>query len=667
MSLTIPNQILHYTASSPGYPPHAIRVGNFAFSDAGNNPTGAWGTFRGGLNPQAFQSSVSGITGFEDQTYVVYIHKDSINNCFGPSCYLITDAKDIPNADQEYVGASPPYKPWYNLIKFTQYFSGYTGSGISPQIGLYTDGLVTDINISRAKLVTTFKWYADQLITDDANSYLGGTAGNRVVVNKFYPPIIANTASRIFDSSFIPSTPMVPGAQLTGKIYNLAGLTHGNIGSSNELLGDWDFEGGYFVTSGGGLLAFEIPSDTGFCMSSGLEPTNWTLNMYVMATNHGTNYNNFFVKSGGQPDTSTMYWGLGYRNTGSNTKLTMSWNRQDGVNSRQDYTLDSATISLNTWYFISVVRTNNSDWKTYINGKWIHTNNPSPANFAGPFTNISQATASVLYHLNSATENAYKNFQYFSYYPVNYGDDAIRENFLRYALNSKIRNSNIKIALDTGTKTSTPGATQWTDISGNDLHGTNAFFTWQGHKPTYTAKQITITHKSVINNFFTAPFCLSLWVRFGNISTDSAIFSKGRNTIELGSLLISFDFRATDDGTSGRWTYTTPSSPTSNRWYNIFVTGLNLATVNVYIFSHNGSNQDLVSGQLLENNPGNPTADDTSNIVIGETNNNVEIASVIYWNTRFSQALCNDFFAIQKGRFGEDSNENRIADLGSCT
>jgi hypothetical protein len=171
----------------------------------------------------------------------------------------------------------------------------------------------------------------------------------------------------------------------------------------------------------------------------------------------------------------------------------------------------------------------------------------------------------------------------------------------------------------------------------------------------------------VINNFFTAPFCLSLWVRFGNISTDSAIFSKGRNTIELGTSLISVDFRATDDGTSGRWTYTTPSSPTSNRWYNIFVTGLNLATVNVYIFSHNGANQDLVSGQLSEITAGNSATDDTSNIIIGEVDNNVEIASVIYWNTRFSQALCNDFFAIQKGRFGKDSNENRIADLGSCT
>lgn len=666
MSKTIPNQILHYTASAAGYPRQAIRVGNFAFSDAGNNPSGAWGIFRAGLNPKAFTADEDGVVGFEQQTYVVYIQK---TNCVGPACYLINNTKDIPNTSDDYVGYSPPYKPWYNLIKFTQYYTGFTGSFIGNLIGTYSVGLNTDLNSSNATLNTTFKWYADQLGSiSDPSDYLGGTAGNRIVVNKFYPPIIANTASRIFDSSFIPSTPMVPGVQLSGKIYNLAGLTHGNIGS-NELLGNWDFEGGWIATSGGGLLAFEIPSDTGFCMSSGLEPTSWTLNMYVRATNHSTNYNNFFVKSGGQPDTSTMYWGLGYRNTGSNTKLTMSWNRQDGVSDRQDYTLDSATISLNTWYFISVVRNNNSDWKTYINGKWVHTNNPSllptpiPSNFASSFTNISQATASVLYHLNNSDENGYKNFQYFSYYPVNYGDDAIRENFLRYALNSKIRNSNIKIALDTGTKVSTTGVTQWTDISGNELHAIRgAGINWGGYKPRYTLYSLTITHKTTIDNFFINPFCLSIWVNFVDKTVDSLIFVKGANSIELDNGTI---FVQLQDTSAGVRSFT--SSPVeNNRWYNIFVTGLNVNNANVYIFSHDGSNEVIDSDSL--SGPSINLVDDINNIVLGDTSTvNVKVASLIYWNSRFSQALCNDFFAIQKGRFGYDSNENRIADFGICT
>jgi hypothetical protein len=681
MSKTIPNQILHYTASSIGYPPQAIRVGNFALSDAGNNPTGAWGTFRGGVNPPAFTTDQGGSTGFEKQTYTVYIYRpNSGANCFGPSAYLIGNGKQIPNSTDPYPGDPDPVNPWYNLIKFTQYIVGSVSGSITSQIGYYDEVLDSSYSNSNTKLLKTFQWYSDQLVTGDANSYLGGTAGNRVVVNKFYPPIIANTASRIFDSSYIPSFPTILlGSNLSvspaNKIFNLAGLTHASM-ALQEMGINWDFEGGFIKTvdplglGTTGTMSFTIPMDAGFQLAGIGEPNFWTLNMYVMVTNANNDYTNWFISSRNTSPANTgnidAFWGLGYRNFSGTTKLT--YTHCSGGAGREDTEINPGTMSHNRWYFISVVRQKNSDYKFYFNGKFLSSRTPSTDSTwdtVNPST-----TAAVLFSSNSdiATarqENAYKNFQYLSYYPGNYGDDDIRENFLRYALNSKIRNSNIKIALDTGTKASHQGSTEWIDISGNDLHGTTGTFNWQGHKPGYTRKQVTITHQSIINNFFTSPFCLSLWVRFGNAGTNSGIFSKGRNTIGLGSSLISVDFRKQDNGLSGKWVFTS-TTVSSNKWYNIFVTGLNLSVADVYIFSHSGSTQELISGSLTEASSGDPTVDDTSNILVGDPNENIDIASVIYWNSRFSEKLCNDFFAIQKGRFGYDSNENRIAPIGEC-
>ena len=432
---------------------------------------------------------------------------------------------------------------------------------------------------SKTKLQKTFQWYADQLVTGDANSYLGGTAGNRVVVNKFYPPIIANTASRIFDSSYIPSFPTILlGSNLSvntnNKIFNLAGLTHASM-VSQEMQVNWDFEGGFIKTlDGGGLngtMSFTIPMDAGFQLAGTGEPNFWTLNMYVMVTDAGADYTNWFISSRNTSPAYTgnigAFWGLGYGDFNGTTKLT--YTHCSGGNGREDTEIVPGTMSHDRWYFISVVRQKNSDYKFYFNGKFLSSRTPS-IDPSWDTTNPS-TTAAVLFSSNSAIatarqENAYKNFQYLSYYPVNYGDDAIRENFLRYALNSKIRNSNIKIALDTGTKASHQGATQWIDISGNDLHGATSSFSWQGHKPSYTNKNFQITHQSIINNFFTAPFCLSLWVRFANAATNSAIFSKGRNTIELLNSTIMVTF---EDGSEGIWTYES-AAVVSNRWYNIF-------------------------------------------------------------------------------------------------
>ena len=650
MSFTIPNQILHYTASSPGYPAHAIRVGNFALSDAGNAPTGSYGEFRGGLNPYAFTTTTGGQSGFEKQTYAVYIdYNDPVDGCrYGPACHLIDGSVIIPASDNQYPGVPGPYEPWYSLVKFTQYIAGSVSGGITSTIGYYEGGLSTTFN---AGIVgQTLRWYSDQVGFNDPNLYIGGTAGNRVVVNKFYPPIIVNTASRIFDASYVPSVPWCETEQIIGKVYNLAGLTHGVI-PANEAFMHWDFEGGNINTSGGGDTLFNIPSDNGFLMSGGQQPTSWTVNIYVTATSSQTDYKNFFLWSGVTPvnGSSEPFWGLGL----NGTQLTQTFN-VDG-NLRQDYKLDTATISLNTWYYISVVRTT-SNYKTYINGKLQHTNSDS-FNWAN-FSNLSLGTVSVLRHLDNAGINADKHFQFFSYYPVEYSAAAIKENFLRYALNSKIRNENILLALDTGSKASHTGASKWTDISGNDLHGVTASFDWQDHKPLYTSKNFKITHNSALNNIFREPFCLSMWVYVVNAGIPSLIFRKGDFDINLASSRFSFVFSGT--GTSTLNT----EIITGGKWYNIFITGVNPTNPDVYIFSHTGTTEDEIIGALS----GNYIAgSNTSDIDVSDPNGNIWIASVVFWNSRFSKALCNDWFAIQKGRFGLDSRGNRISQDLECT
>ncbi|NBP55306.1 hypothetical protein EBU71_01975 [bacterium] len=657
MSFTIPNQILHYTASSPGYPAHAIRVGNFALSDAGNAPIGDYGEFRGGLNPIAFKTSVDGQPGFEKQTYAVYIHYDDpVDGCrYGPACHLIDDTVITPSSDNQYPGFAPPYDPWYSLVKFTQYIAGSVSGGITSTIGYYGEGLSTTFN---ANLVgRTLRWYRDQVGNNDPNLYIGGTAGNRIVVNKFYPPIIVNTASRIFDASYVPSVPWCETEQVTGKVYNISGLTHGVI-PANEAFIHWDFEGGNINTNGGGDTLFNIPSDNGFLMSGNQQPASWTVNIYVKSTSHQNDYKNFFLWSGVTPINnlgSNPFWGLGLRQnpTSGGTQLTQTIN-VDG-NSRADYELQTATISLDTWYYISVVRTA-SNYKTYINGKLQHTNNVSPS--WNSWVNVSLGTVSVLRHQDNAGINADKYFQFFSYYPVEYSAADIRENFLRYSLNSKIRNGNILLALDTGSKASHTGSTRWTDISGNDLHGVTASFGWQGHKPLYTSENFKITHNSALNNIFLEPFCLSMWVYVKNKSTNSNIFRKGDFTISLFSDVFSFAF--INNGTSTLNT----SSIENNRWYNIFITGNTPSGSNVYVFHHDGANQVLVTGTLTT---GYTPTQNLSDIDVSDANGNIDTASVVFWNSRFSQALCNDWFAIQKGRFGLDSRGNRISQVFVCT
>ncbi len=102
------------------------------------------------------------------------------------------------------------------------------------------------------------------------------------------------------------------------------------------------------------------------------------------------------------------------------------------------------------------------------------------------------------------------------------------------------------------------------------------------------------------------------------------------------------------------------------KWYNLFVTGTSLIDIQFYIFSHNGATQEVQTATLTGTGINDPTVGNNDNIVFNDNGDYCRIASIIYWNSRFSQTLCNDFFAIQKGRFGYDSNEDRIAEIGEC-
>ena len=531
-------------------------------------------------------------------------------------------------------------------MKFTQYIVGSVSGGITSQIGYYGENLSTTLASSINEVRTAFKWYMDQRSTGDFNNYPGGTYGNRVVVNKFYPPLEFEYYNKVIDTSYTPCC--IPVNSTTWYLKDLVGTYTSSVCLYNY---EWDYEGGHI---------YRLCNDPGFTFSThtgfDLSATNWSMELYVNPRSLHNDSLGFFVACG--PDrTQAPFFGFGGRDGGVNPD-------EFFVNLNGTiYVIAGITPEASRWYWFTLKKIgSNNELEIYVNGKYVYTVDLSVQN---PFTSLETQPIKLLTGDNSSSVLA---LQFFGFISGPLTTDEIKSRFLKYALNTKIKISSIsidhklKLALDTGTKASHQGTSQWIDISGNELHGATASFSWQGYKPSYTNANFQITHQSIINNFFTSPFCLSLWVRFGNAGTNSGIFSKGRNTIELLNSNIMVIFQ---DGTAGIWTYES-AALVSNRWYNIFVTGLNLSVADVYIFSHSGSTQQLISGSLTEASPGNPTVDDTSNILVGDPGPNVDIASVIYWNSRFSQTLCNDFFAIQKGRFGYDSNEDRIAEIGEC-
>jgi hypothetical protein len=643
-SRSIPNQILHYTASSANYPSHAIRVGNFAISDAGNAPTGSYGEFLGGLNPYAFTTSeASRIADFEKQTYTVYMQK---NQCAGPACYLINDQKIVPNPGTDYPGGiTPPQKPWYNLLKFTQYVVGSQSGSITSQIGYYGEGTSNVLSNSIAALRTTFQWYMDQRSTGDPNNYPGGTYGNRVVVNKFYPPLDFVYYDKLVDTSYTPCC--IPIDDTTWYLKDLRGNYTSSVCSYDY---EWDYEGG-FIHRQLDDPGFAFSAHTGFDLSV----TDWTMELYVNPKNLHNDPGGFFVMCGAD-STQAPFFGFGAKDAAPNDEFFVNLN---GTR----YVIGGIIPDASRWYWFTLKKIGaNDDLEIYVNGKYIYTVDLTP----NPFPNLGNVSINLL---GSDGSDSTLALQFFGFESGTVTPDEIKSRFLKYALNTKIKISPIsadhklKLALDTGTKASHRALYQWLDISGNDLHGyaTSSYFDWanQGYKPGSTTTNFGITHSAALNNMFVNPFMLSIWVKFIQTGFDSNIFKKGRNEITMlnsGQILVTFD-----DGNLVR-TYTS-AALTSNKWYNIILTGTNPNQANLYIFSHTGSTQELLTGSS-GGNPIDVTIDDTSNISVGGGNS--VIASVIYFGDVFSQALANDFFAIQKGRFGYDSNENRIADLGDC-
>lgn len=646
-SRSIPNQILHYTASTANYPSHAFRVGNFALSDAGNQPVGAWGEFLGGLNPYAFQSNeATRILDFENQTYTVYIQKNSSGNCAGPACYLIGTEKITPNPGDTYPQGITSNKPWYHLMKFTQYIVGSVSGGITSQIGYYGENLSTTLASSINEVRTAFKWYMDQSSTGDQNNYVGGTYGNRVVVNKFYPPLEFEYYNKVIDTSYTPCC--IPVNSTTWYLKDLVGTYTSSVCLYNY---EWDYEGGHI---------YRLCNDPGFTFSThtgfDLSATNWSMELYVNPRSLHNDSLGFFVACGPDP-TQSPFFGFGGRDGGVNPD-------EFFVNLNGTiYVITGITPESSRWYWFTLKKIgSNNELEIYVNGKYVYTVDLSVHN---PFTGLANQPIKLLTGDNSSSVLA---LQFFGFESGTLTPDEIKSRFLKYALNTKIKISSIsidhklKLALDTGTKASHQGTSQWIDISGNELHGATASFSWQGYKPAYTRKNFQITHASALVNLFVNPFTISMWVKFDQ-QIDSNIFKKGRNQL---SMLISGSVQAEFGDGSDTRTYTT-SVLTTNKWYNITITGTNPNLVDIFIFSHTGSSQDTLpsispAGSLI-----NVTVDDTSDIIIGDSGQNVYVASVVYWNTRFSQDLANDYFAIQKGRFGKDSNEFRIADIGVCS
>jgi hypothetical protein len=329
---------------------------------------------------------------------------------------------------------------------------------------------------------------------------------------------------------------------------------------------------------------------------------------------------------------------------------------------RNDFVLHGATMSLYRWYFISVKRIKGNNYTFYFNGKEVFLQNQSTTQ--GSFTGANAgATAAVgIYPSGGAIR-----FQYLSYYPTDQTDDNIRENFLRYALNSKIKNSNIRIALDTGTKTSHQGYQQWIDISGYDYHATSPAgdnFAWDGYKPGYTTRRgdILRSGRTDLDYFASSPFCLSIWFYIVDDEQNFNIFYKyvdsyftikhvATNTIQV----------STEQNGVGQY-QNSISGILKEKWHNIFVTGTSLTDVKFYIFTHTGETEEVQSATLTGSGISDPFVSNTNDIRFGDTNDYCRIASIVYWNTNFSEALCREFFSIQKGRFGMDSYSNRIAD-----
>lgn len=673
MAQTTPNQILHYTASAANYPTWAIRVGNFALTDVGNRVNGSWGTFRMGLNPKAF-TALDAVDGLDKQTYTVYIYKpDGPGVCAGPACYLIDEEKNIPNPGDPYPGNNSSIKPWYHLIRlksWIQKFSASTGT-FSSAYG-YDEGFTDDTNqvLSAGGLNDTFLWFRDQLSLSDPNLYSGGTAGNRIVVNKFYPPIIVSTASRIYDASYVASMPHGYGlaAENSSKFYNLVGFTHGVFtqGEDDSVIHEWDPEGGSIRNNDPGAThLFKIKQDNGFSLVAANQP-QWTLNMYFNWAESSTAYNNWLITSQDtQPAASGnigLFWGLGIRQESGEQKLFYT-SQIDTSGSRNDFSVTPGTVSLNRWYFVSVVHDLSnfiSTYRFFINGKKVDTKTASSEWAQGI---VDFGTCSVFLGTNGLVDG--KNFQYLSYYPVTSSDNDVRENFLRYALNSKIRNSDIRIALDTGTKASHLTTDKWIDISGYYRDATpTTSFTVGGYKPQYLQREGTITHNSDLALFASEPFCLSIWFYADSLAAHN-IFNKGTNYFEIRQEAGGNLFVKTSQNGTGSF-QNVAFNIVQDKWYNIFVTGTSLTDVKVYLYSHSGGTEEFEERTLTGSGITDPTVGNSTNITIGETPSHIRIASIIYWKSRFNENLCGEFFSIQKVRFGYDTWTGRIANTGSC-
>lgn len=624
--MSIDNQILHFNTDVRGpIPENSVRVGNFVIGYPGDRPNISYRSFRRGISPSSFTSSQSGLSGLEKQTYSVYIHKNNSGDLLGPNCYLFSSQRVIPNVNEPYPGGIVSDKPWYHLTKYVQLLATGVSGGILDQIGSFKTPLSQDILSGEFQKILI--WFVDQSSVNDPNNYQGGLPGNRIVTNKFYPPILTDNLSWIYDASFIPSNPHVTGSPLGGKLYNLRGKTPTN---PSQFTFDWDMEGGSIQSN---EIPLSLEDDFNL-----FNKTNFSLYIYFSVTSPSQNEGlKIFTTS--DPVSGVGIEIISRTTSGVTNILGFITNNLSGGYETSQF---SSPIQLSRWYILCLTK-NNTNWDFYLNGTRIWQTGSLSLNSSNNFsTSISKVTSGQM------------RFGFAQFYTQTHTEKNVKNNYLRYCLSSKTKTENLVLSLNTSCKLSQIISTDWIDASPYGHHGTSIYSNFsppitQGYKPKWVSSRIVVQASSVLNGLFLGNFTISIWFNILNKSIPSIIFKKGDVFIEQQPDELDIFFDCPGPGETRTSSISTYSQ---DKWYNIIVTGTSGKFEAAYLFT-----QNLTEVVLVESSPSWGDRIDTSTnfpVLISDDNQNVKVSSVELYNSFFSRDLARTLFESRRSFFGFD-------------
>jgi len=624
--MSLDNQILHFNVSVRGpIPPNSIRVGNFVIGYPGDRPNISYRQFRRGINPQSFTCSEAGVEGLKKQTYSVYIHKNNSGDILGPNCYLFSQNRIIPNVGDPYFGGVTSQEPWYHLTKYVQLLTSGITPGVSDQIGIFKSTLSQDITtgIFQKALV----WFVDQSSLSDNNNYQGGISGNRIVVNKFYPPILTDNLLWVYDASFVASNPYVLGSSGIGRLYNLSGVTP--TGTS-QFTFDWDMEGGTIQSN-------DIPlsNEDDFNL---LNKSQFSLYVYFSVTSTTTNEGLKIFTC--MDPTSKVGIEIISKTTSGVTNLLVFISN----NIPQSYGMSQFSVQIQSsrWYVLCLTK-DNLEWNFYLNGVKVSPSLSLSINSSNNFsTSISKVSSGGM------------RFGFSQFYTVSHNQTSVINNYLRSCLSSKTKTENLVLSLNSTTKLSHIQSTDWRDVSPYRHDGTSQFSIhtnplWSGYKPRWVSSRFFVPGSSVLDILFLGNFTISIWFYIVDKNIPCNIFKKGDVVIDQQPSELVFFFDCPGPGDTRTTSITDYSS---QKWYNVIVTGISGRFEMVYLFSHN-----LTEETLSESFPTWGDRIDTQTnlaILIGDDNQNVRISSVELYNSYFSRDLSRTLFHSKRGFFGFD-------------